>query len=84
MVDKLNTRKTALSLGLLFALMHSIGTLLISFTALPKAWTAMHFMNVNYTLLPFSMAAWLTGIVLAFAFGTVLGAVFSTIYNKIK
>ncbi len=82
-MGKIGWKKAALSLGGVFALSHLIGTLLIQ-AGLAKQILNMHFLDVDFTLLPFSVWVWLLGIVLAFIVGGVIGLIFSWIWNWVK
>lgn len=82
-MKKLSWKKLALSLGGIFALFHLIGTLLIQ-AGLTRQILNLHFLDVNYTLLPFGFWVWLLGIALAFVVGAVCGLVASLIWNWVK
>ncbi|MBI2148530.1 hypothetical protein HYU23_02525 [Candidatus Woesearchaeota archaeon] len=81
MAEKLNMQKTALSLGILFAVVHGVGTLFMS--TWMKYWQWAHFVSMQYTATGFSFGAWVGGIVLAFVLGLIVGGLFALIYNKL-
>ena len=80
MAEKLNMQRTALSLGILFVVLHGVGVLFMS--ALMRYWQWAHFVSMQYTPTGFSFGVWVGGIVVAFVAGAVVGGLFSLIYNK--
>lgn len=82
--DELNIRRVALSLGSLFAILHTAEVLLYTNSDFIKWLSDMHFISWQYTIQPFNMATYITGVIAAFVAGAVIGALFSIIYNKLK
>lgn len=80
-MTELNTKKLALTLGILFAAMHAIGVLAIS--PLMKYWTWAHFVSFQYTMQAFSLGTFVVGIVGAFLTGLVVGWLFAVLYNRL-
>lgn len=80
-MSELNTKKFALALGILSALLHTIGVLVVS--PLMKYWTWVHFVEFQYTLSAFSFGTFVVGIVGAFLIGSVVGWLFAALYNKL-
>ena len=81
MAEKLDMKKVSLSLGILFAIMHGIGSLAI--TTYMKYWQWAHFMTMQYTPTGFNVGVWIGGIVVAFVCGAVVGGLYTLIYNKL-
>lgn len=85
-MKKISVNKLGLSLGILFTLMHL--TWVISVAVLgEKAVTylaGMHFITDGFVTLPVTLGASITGIVLAFVSGYVIGGVFTLIWNKLR
>lgn len=81
MSGKLNTKSVALTTGVFFAILHTIGVIGL-FVGLMKYWQWVHFVNVTYTLQPFSLLPFVLGIVTAFVVGMVVGSLFAVLYNK--
>ncbi len=79
---EVNTKKVALTLGILFALLHTIGVLLMS--TFMKYWTWVHFVTFQYTTQAFNFVTLIVGIVGAFLGGLILGWLFALIYNKLS
>lgn len=85
MVDaRLNEKRVALSLGLLFALLHIIGVLLIVFGDYIAWSSSMHFMSFSYSVNPFDVVTLIIGAVLAFVAGAVIGWLFAAIWNALR
>ncbi len=82
MAEKLNTKKLALTLGILSGLLHTLGVLFIS--QLMRYWTWVHFITFQYTTQPFSFGIFVVGIITAFLAGAVIGWLFALIYNKLS
>jgi cell division protein FtsX len=83
--------KVGLSLGLLFALVHFVGILLIQWdgSGFVNWLKALHFISadVPFTVLPFELGTAIVGIIAAFVTGAIIGALFAWIWNwslKIK
>lgn len=81
-MEEVNTKKVALTLGILFAVLHTIGVLLMS--PLIKYWTWVHFVSIQYAVQPFNFVTLIVGIVGAFLGGLILGWLFALIYNKLS
>lgn len=82
-MEKLEIKKTALALGLLFGLMHLIWVVVVGIfgeTAM-KLVANMHFLSISGV--SFSIGTAILGVVLAFISGYITGAVFAWIYNKL-
>ncbi len=80
MTDKINQKSLALTLGIVFALGHTVGVVLILAGAIN--WILkMHFFEPKFSLLPFSLPMLLLGIVLTFIFGLIVGWLIAVIYN---
>jgi len=82
-MTELNTKKVSLSLGIVFAIMHTIGIIGI-FVGLIKYAEWVHFINDELTVQPFSLLPFVLGIATAFVIGAVVGWLFATVYNFMK
>jgi len=83
--------KVGLSLGLLFALLHIIGIVLIQWggNGLVDWMKALHFISTDMTVtvLPFEFSMAIIGVIAVFVVGAIVGALFAWIWNwalKIK
>jgi len=76
-------RTVALSLGLLFAVLHTVGVLLLVGTGgALKGWAlGLHFLNIAYTVTAFDAVTFVIGIVAAGVAGAVIGWLFAAIWN---
>ncbi|MDB5194846.1 MAG: hypothetical protein JWO84_30 [Parcubacteria group bacterium] len=83
----LNPKKTGLTLGLLFAAVHVIWSLIVAFgwgQAVIDFVMWAHMVHATHIVGPFDLAASLTVITLSFLIGFVVGAVFSKIWNQLN
>jgi len=80
MVMELNSKRTALSLGILFAIMHTIGVIAILSGALDYI-MKVHFLTKSYIILPFDLVTFVLGVATAFVMGWIVGWLFASIYN---
>ena len=83
MSEGLCSKTTSLSLGILFAMMHIVGTIGILLGSM-KYVEKLHFIVTPYTVSSFSIWTFLTGIILAFMGGFIIGFVFTHIYNYLS
>ena len=83
-VLKLNPKTAALSLGSLFAILHAGWVILVAGkygTPMYGYMMSMHFTNSPMQLSAFSPITGLTGIVLVFIVGAVIGGLFAYLWN---
>ncbi len=85
---EISGKRAAISLGLLLAILHTAGVLLIVATG---GWLigwaeSLHFMTTGaaYTAVPFDVLTLIIGIVSAFIVGAVIGWLFAWIWNMNK
>ncbi len=79
------TNQTGITLGLLFALMHTAWLVLVATgTAGPvmRAIEQVHFVTVQHTILDISITTAITGILGAFIAGYIIGATTAIIWEK--
>ncbi len=84
---KLRVRDVALSLGILFAIIHAAFiTLVVSTNGSIVAWgMSEHFFTIpGINATPFDAVTAVYGIVEAFVGGAVIGAVFAVIWNRVS
>lgn len=83
--QQIDERTAALSLGLLFAVMHLAGIALTA--AYGARWImsiqSLHFVAYPFTVLPVTGLAAIEGIIAAFIAGAVIGWVFAAIWNLV-
>ena len=77
------TKRVALTLGIMFAIFHTIGVLLLQ-TGIASYAKWAHLIDFQYTIQPFSIVPFIAGIITAFIVGYVIGWLFVTIYSKVK
>ncbi len=80
---ELNSKKVSLSLGILFAILHTAGVIAILNGIIGFA-QRVHFISEQVTVLSFNIGDFITGIAGAFIAGYVVGWLYSLIYNKLK
>ncbi len=84
---KLSVKKSAIVLGSFVALIHLIWSLIVA-SGLAQGladWKlSMHFISMQFTILPFDAVTAITLIVASFIGGLVIGAVFATIWNNVS
>lgn len=81
---KLNIKTAALSFGILFGLGHLVWVILVGIfgEGVMEFIAGLHF--VDFTALPFNFGWAILGVILAFVWGLVVGAVFAWIWNKFE
>lgn len=79
----METKRTALTVGILFAILHALELVAIQTGSLGYM-LQLHFLTIQHTVLPFNIVTAITGIVEAFIAGCVVGWAFVAIYNKLK
>ena len=81
---QLNTKQTALSLGLTFALFHAVWAIAVA-VGFGQQWInwklAHHFVSVAASIAQFDIVTAILGVVLAFVCGLIVGWVFASIWN---
>ena len=77
------TKRVALTLGIVFAIFHTIGVLLLQ-TGMASYTKWVHLIDFQYTIQPFSAVPFIAGIITAFIIGNIVGWLFVTIYKKVK
>jgi len=82
MVFELKTKQLALSLGILFAIMHTIEVLLILSGSIDYI-MGLHFITKSYIILPFDFGTFILGVVGAFVAGNLVGWIYASIYNAL-
>lgn len=84
----LNVKRAALTLGILFGILHLVGVLLIVLSnGGILGWKlAMHHVQLGapVSALPFNIVSLIIGTVVAFVGGAVVGALFAYIWNAMK
>lgn len=83
MGESLNLKNVALTTGVFFAILHTLGVLGL-FVGLMNYWQWIHFVKFDYTLQPFSFGPFVLGIVTVFVVGAFVGWLFSALYNKFR
>ena len=78
----LHVGRVAVSLGSLFATLHLAGIFLLQARVL-DIWMMLHFIEMEYVVLALDWPLVLGGVVVAFLIGSIVGALFSVIYNLI-
>lgn len=88
MAMEISEKRAAISLGLLFAVLHIVWVVLVTATGGGMmGWCqSIHFLTTGaaYTALPFDLLTFIVGIVGAFIVGAVVGWLFAFIWNKMK
>ena len=79
-LNQINVKHISFTLGVLFAILHIIGTILIQFKII-RYIEVLHFMDMTYYIQPFSLLLWLIGIGFAFLVGCFIGWLYATMYN---
>ncbi len=85
--SELSVKRAALTLGFFAALLHLVWSLLVALglaQGLVNWRLGMHFVNLQLTVLPFSLVSAIILVVLAFIGGAVIGTVFALIWNKVR
>lgn len=84
MSTKLKIKQTAISVGVIFALMHLIWVIVIAVFqgSSVKSLANIHFIE-GISALPFNIGIAIVGVILAFICGLITGAVFAWIWNKL-
>jgi|SRR3989344_870393 len=80
MSECLCPKTTGLSLGILFAIIHGVAAIGISLGAM-KYVEKLHFITIQHAVQPFSIWTFLTGLILAFMAGFIVGFIFTKLYN---
>ncbi|MEW5996087.1 MAG: hypothetical protein AB1657_00635 [Candidatus Micrarchaeota archaeon] len=83
---EISEKRAAISLGLLFAVLHVIGIVLIAATGggIVGWWHSVHFLSMAYTVAAFDIVTFIVGLVGAFVTGAVIGWLFAFIWNWAK
>ncbi|MFA5412204.1 MAG: hypothetical protein WC350_02565 [Candidatus Micrarchaeia archaeon] len=85
MAMEISGKRAAISLGLLFAVLHIVWVVLVTATGggIMGWWHSVHFVTgVTLTALPFDVLTFIVGIVGAFIMGAVVGWLFAFIWSK--
>lgn len=80
MAEKINPNNFALSLGILFALGHGIGVLLLQL-GLMQYWSWVHFVDIPYIITQFDVIPFIAGLFTSFIVGVLAGLIFAGLYN---
>ena len=85
MAGKLNVRKASLGLGLLFAVWHVGWALSVVFLGSEfVTWImSLHFVSMVVAVAPFDIVTLIIGAIGAFVCGSITGAIFAFIWNKL-
>ena len=83
--QQLDEKTAAISLGLLFAVLHFAGTLVLfaGGQGLLDWFHAIHFISVQETLIAFDPMVLVIGTVAAFVGGAIVGGLFAAIWNRV-
>ncbi len=71
--------QTGVALGVVFALAHALAIVVLRGAL--DVWMMLHFIRMEYAVLPMDVVTLLIGIGLAFVVGFVFGSLFAVIYN---
>lgn len=85
MAKTFGVKKTAITLGLVFALYHLGWAVLVAIggSGFVNWITAIHFISTPLATSTFDLATLIIGLVAAFIDGAITGAVFAYIYNRL-
>lgn len=85
-MGKIDIKKSTISLGVLFAIMHFVWGLIIAlFGKLPvEIIHDVHFISLDYEILNFDIVVWILGTIEAAIIGAIIGAFFAIIWNSLK
>ena len=85
MAKTFNVKKTAITLGLVFALCHLAWAVFVVIGGSSFVnWTAaIHFISTPFATSTFDLVTLIIGLISAFIDGAIIGAVFAYIYNKL-
>ena len=81
-MSKLDSRKVAITTGLLFLLMHAVAVILLQF-GLMNYWQWAHMATFDHAVTTFNILQFIVGSLVAGLAGSILGLLFSLIYNKL-
>lgn len=81
-MQKLDSKKIALTTGILFLLVHATGVVLLQF-GMMNYWQWGHMMTFEHSVTTFSIIQFVVGSITVGIIGAILGLVFSLIYNKL-
>ena len=76
----MNPKKVAITLGLVFAIFHTLGVLLIQ-KGLLDYWSKIHLVSFQYSVQPWNWVVFAQGVATALVGGLVVGGVFATVWN---
>ena len=76
----MNPKKVAITLGIVFAVFHTLGVLLIQKGLLDYV-SKIHLVSFQYSVQPWNWAVFAQGVVTALVGGLVVGWVFATVWN---
>ncbi len=76
----MNPKKVAVTLGIMFAVFHTLGVLLVQ-KGMLDYWGKVHLVSIQHTVQPFMLMPFVQGIVTAIVSGLVVGWVFATVWN---
>jgi len=86
-MEKLNKAKMGLTLGLFFAVAHTVWAVLVALGAAQGLldWaTNLHMLDNPYIVLEFSLGATIGLVVMTFVVGYVLGWIFAALWNSLR
>lgn len=86
MAEKLNLKKAAITLGIVFAAWHLGWVLSILVLGSPFLnWImSLHFISMALPIAPFDLATIITGVIGAFLCGAITGAIFAYVWNMLE
>lgn len=76
----MNPKKVAITLGIVFAVFHTTGVLLMQ-KGMLDYWGKVHLVTFQHSVQPFSVVPFIQGIITALVAGLVVGWVFATVWN---